>query len=143
MYVIAECLSFAVVPRLLTYRLKTNQCIAELCCKASHFKETGLIFTINSAGISGKYHNTAIKADSLVSNYLRQGLKAAFEKLRTEQGAEPDWHPRSNDMVQDLVHPSMYPFVYGEYISLETPTLILNLSWLTNYLHSQVQLYPG
>ncbi len=68
--------------------------------------------TINSAGREQR-HNTAVKADSVVSSELQQDLKAAFEKLRAEQGAEPDWHPRSNDLVQDLVHPSMYPFVYG------------------------------
>jgi hypothetical protein len=48
-----------------------------------------------------------------VTRELQHGLKAAFEKLRSEQAAEPDWHPGSNDMVQNLVHPSMYPFVYG------------------------------
>ena len=48
-----------------------------------------------------------------MSDEIRQGLKAAFEKLRSEQGAEPDWHPKSDDQVLDLVHPSMYPFVYG------------------------------
>ena len=57
--------------------------------------------------------NTAIKSDSLVGNELQQGLKAAFEKLRVEQAVEPDWRPGSENMVQDLVHPSMYPFVYG------------------------------
>lgn len=44
---------------------------------------------------------------------LQTGLNAAFEKLRTDLGPEPDWHPGSKDMVQDLVHPSMYPFVYS------------------------------
>jgi hypothetical protein len=58
-------------------------------------------------------HNTVVKADSLVADDLRQGLKAAFETLRAEQGDEPDWHPKSGDLVQDLVHPSLYPFVYG------------------------------
>ncbi len=93
-----------------------DQCIAELRCKAAHFKDTGLVFTINSAGRSSEHHNTAVKADSIVSDEFRQGLKSAFEKLRVEQGAEPDWHPRSDDMVHDLVHPSLYPFVYGEYL---------------------------
>ncbi|KAK3296371.1 uncharacterized protein B0H64DRAFT_424789 [Chaetomium fimeti] len=93
-----------------------DYCIAELKCKAAYFEETGLVFTLNSSQGSAEYpcFNTAIKADSLVNNELQQGLKAAFEKLRAEQAAEPDWHPGSNDMVQDLVHPSMYPFVYGE-----------------------------
>lgn len=61
--------------------------------------------------------NTAIKADSLVTQELQTGLKIAFEKLRAEQAAEPDWHPGSKNMVLDLVHPSMYPFVYGTYSS--------------------------
>jgi hypothetical protein len=49
-----------------------------------------------------------------VSDELRQGLKDAFEKLRAEQGDEPDWHPWADEQVQDLVHPSMYSFVYGK-----------------------------
>lgn len=94
------------------------QCIAELRCKAAAFMETGLVFTINAVSHAlSRYnftiHNTAVKADSLVSDELQQGLKTAFEKLRAEQGAEPDWHPRSDNLVQDLVHPSLYPFVYG------------------------------
>ncbi|KAK4153505.1 hypothetical protein C8A00DRAFT_15264 [Chaetomidium leptoderma] len=91
-------------------------CIAELKCKAAHFNKTGLVFTLNATNETriGEIHNTAVKADTLVSTELQQGLKAAFEKLRAEQGSEPDWHPGSDDMVQDLVHPSMYPFVYGK-----------------------------
>lgn len=88
-------------------RLWRFQCIAELRCKAAYYKETGLIFTVNAG------QNTAIKSDSFVSDELRQGLKAAFEKLRAEQGDEPDWHPWTDDKVLDLVHPSLYPFVYG------------------------------
>ncbi|AEO69667.1 uncharacterized protein THITE_2091161 [Thermothielavioides terrestris NRRL 8126] len=64
-----------------------DYCIAELRDKAAYFGETGMIFTLNCQ------QNTAIKADSL--------------------GTEPEWHPWTNFMVQDLVHPSMYPFVYG------------------------------
>lgn len=36
-----------------------------------------------------------------------------FDTLKAHQQAAPDWHPNSGDMVQDLVHPSMYPLVYG------------------------------
>ncbi|KAK4119639.1 hypothetical protein N657DRAFT_626454 [Parathielavia appendiculata] len=94
-----------------------DYCISELRSKAAHFKETELIFTLNSP--QGYFteqwsHNTAIKSDSVVSPELQRGLKAAFEKLRRDQAAEPDWHPGSDDKVQDLVHPSMYPFVYGQ-----------------------------
>lgn len=54
-----------------------------------------------------------MKADNLVPLSLETSLRKAFDSLREEQSAAPDWHPNSNDMVQDLVHPSMYPLVYG------------------------------
>lgn len=66
-----------------------------------------MTFTLNHGA------NTAVKSDSLVDDELRRGLKAAFDKLRANQADEPDWHPWTDDKVQDLVHPSMYPFVYG------------------------------
>jgi hypothetical protein len=55
-----------------------------------------------------------VKSDTVVPSALDRSLKDAFAKLRAEQGDNPDWHPYSNDMVQDLVHPSMYPFIYGK-----------------------------
>ncbi len=85
-------------------------------CKAGPFKESGFVFTLNAVSeedFNVDNHNTVVKGDSLVADELRQGLKAALEKLRAEQGHAPDWHPKSDDLVQDLVHPSMYPFVYG------------------------------
>lgn len=82
--------------------------IEELRVKARYFEETKLIPTLDSDG------NTVVKSDSLIPEYLHKYLLRAFERLRHDQASEIDWHPGSNDMVQDLVHPSMYPFVYGE-----------------------------
>lgn len=56
---------------------------------------------------------TVVKSDVLVKTDLRDALKEAFDKLQNDQKDEPDWHPNSGDMVQDLIHPSMYPLVYG------------------------------
>ncbi|KAL2170590.1 hypothetical protein VTG60DRAFT_4603 [Thermothelomyces hinnuleus] len=84
-----------------------DSCIEELKCKAAHFRETGLVFTLDSTQGSHRPRfacfNTAIKADGLVSSEIQQGLKRAFEKLIADQGAEPDWHPGSNDMILDLL----------------------------------------
>lgn len=85
-----------------------DYCIAELRCKAVEFNKSGLIFTLNTN------ENMAIKSDSVVTDELREDLRAAFNKLVAEQGSNPDWHPRAQEMVQDLVHPSMHPFVYGK-----------------------------
>ncbi|KAK3339955.1 hypothetical protein B0T25DRAFT_365827 [Lasiosphaeria hispida] len=82
-------------------------CISELRGKAAYFRETGLIWTLNSK------ENIVVKSDTLVPTHVREGLKAAFVKLHADQADSPDWHPWTSDMVQDLVHPSMYPFVYG------------------------------
>lgn len=54
-----------------------------------------------------------VKSDVLVGDTLREALRKAFQTLQASQSDAPDWHPGSNDMVQDLVHPSMYPLVYG------------------------------
>ncbi|KAL7944157.1 hypothetical protein V8C42DRAFT_327860 [Trichoderma barbatum] len=82
-------------------------CIAELRNKAGYFVETGLIPTLDSAG------NNIVKSDNVISTQLRDELLQAFETLRADQAVNVDWHPGTNDMVQNLIHPSMYPFVYG------------------------------
>ncbi|PTB75248.1 hypothetical protein M440DRAFT_1439803 [Trichoderma longibrachiatum ATCC 18648] len=82
-------------------------CIAELRNKAAYYVKTGLIPTLDSAG------NTIVKSDTFVSDQLWDELKTSFETLRADQAGNVDWHPGTNDMVQNLVHPSMYPFVFG------------------------------
>lgn len=57
--------------------------------------------------------NSIIKSDTIVPSELHNTLRSSFDKLRADQASDVDWHPRSNGMVQNLVHPSMYPFVYG------------------------------
>ncbi|KAK3311855.1 hypothetical protein B0H66DRAFT_584262 [Apodospora peruviana] len=95
--------------RLITEKAFDN-CVAELKAKAEFFKNTGLIYTLNGNRVNeypepktftvGKTL-TVIKSDTVVSSDLHH-----------DQASEPDWHPWTNEMVQDLIHPSMYPFVY-------------------------------
>jgi Protein of unknown function (DUF4246) len=54
-----------------------------------------------------------VKSDKIVSDELHEALRRAFETLKEDQASAPDWHPSCNEMVQDLVHPSMYPLVFG------------------------------
>lgn len=88
-----------------------DNCIAELRDKAKIFQKTALIYTLESGEMSSPAN--IIKADALVKPDLHQGLKDAFDKLLADQASNPDWHPWTSDMVQDIVHPSMYPFVYN------------------------------
>ncbi|OAL06822.1 hypothetical protein IQ06DRAFT_311930 [Phaeosphaeriaceae sp. SRC1lsM3a] len=81
-------------------------CIKELRSKAKYFEKTGIIPTLEACA-------SVAKSDTLVSRELHEALRSAFDKLKVDQQGAPDWHPNSSDMVQDLVHPSMYPLVYG------------------------------
>lgn len=82
------------------------QCINELQIKARYYEKTGLIPTVDACA-------TVVKSDSLVPDGLRNALRQALKRLKDDQHP-PDWHPRSGDMVQDLVHPSMFPHIYGQ-----------------------------
>ncbi|KAF8601416.1 hypothetical protein BDV93DRAFT_545903, partial [Ceratobasidium sp. AG-I] len=53
------------------------------------------------------------QSDRLVPLALRERLIAGVSKLENVPDSEKDWHPRSNEQVLDLVHPSLYPVVYG------------------------------
>lgn len=78
----------------------------ELRAKARYYEKSGLIPTLDACA-------SVVKSDRLVSSELQAELLDAFDKLKADQEASPDWHPNSSDMVQDLLHPSMYPLVYG------------------------------
>ncbi|VUC23569.1 unnamed protein product [Clonostachys rosea] len=84
-----------------------DYCIQELRAKAEFYKKTSLVPTMDACA-------SACKSDTIVDDSLKEELRAAFIKLKEEQGENPDWHPRSHDQVQDLVHPSLYPLVYGK-----------------------------
>lgn len=49
--------------------------------------------------------------DTAVSKDLRDRLQAHVERLLAE--GRVDYHPGTNDVVRDLVHPSLFPFVKG------------------------------
>ncbi|QRW19907.1 hypothetical protein RhiXN_08882 [Rhizoctonia solani] len=53
------------------------------------------------------------QSDTLVAASLKKRLLAGVAKLEDVPESEKDWHPRSNGQVLDLVHPSLYPIVYG------------------------------
>ncbi|KAH7324422.1 hypothetical protein B0I35DRAFT_467262 [Stachybotrys elegans] len=82
-------------------------CIKELRAKAEFFKVTGLILTLDASA-------SIVKSDTLVDETLKQQLRQAFAKIQADQTANPDWHPGSDGKVLDLVHPSLYPLIYGK-----------------------------
>ncbi|KAK3991074.1 hypothetical protein QBC44DRAFT_57751 [Cladorrhinum sp. PSN332] len=81
-------------------------CILELRHKAEYYKQAGIIPTLDATF-------SIAKSDVLVSDELKAALRDAFSLLQADQASNPDWHPNTNETVRDLVHPSMYPLVYG------------------------------
>jgi hypothetical protein len=83
----------------------------ELQEKARYFQRTGIVPTLDA-------DYSVAKSDTLVPQDLNLALRGAFDRLQADQASRPDWHPNTNDIVQDLVHPSMYPLVYGRSLFL-------------------------
>ena len=53
------------------------------------------------------------KSDKLIPISLRERLLAAVVPLEAVPDSEKDWHPGSNGFLLNLVHPGLYPIVYG------------------------------
>ncbi|KAM0263596.1 hypothetical protein ACHAPA_008685 [Fusarium lateritium] len=87
-------------------QLMANACIDELRKKADIYEKTGLIPVMD-------YDTAAIKSDKLVPQDLREALKAAVAPLENVPEDLKDWHPGSDGKVLDIVHPSLWPLVYG------------------------------
>lgn len=53
------------------------------------------------------------KSDGIIPESLRETLIAAAAALEDVPAKDKDWHPDSDDKVLDLVHPSLFPLLYG------------------------------
>lgn len=81
-------------------------CIAELREKALIHQEKGFITVMD-------FEAAVAKSDSAVAESLRHSLMQAVRPLEDVPDRLKDWHPGSNQIVLDLVHPSLFPIVYG------------------------------
>ncbi|KAF8993778.1 hypothetical protein BDQ17DRAFT_1367889 [Cyathus striatus] len=76
----------------------------ELKHKAKVFTKTGII-TVFDQGV--------VKSDTIVPTELKVTLMEAVKSLEDVPDNQKDWHPGSDEKVLDLVHPSLFPLVYG------------------------------
>lgn len=81
-------------------------CINEILKKADIFEETGLVPVLD-------YSACVVKSDTVMDDMLAADLKTAVKPLECVQDGLKDWHPGSYGKVLNLVHPSLYPLVYG------------------------------
>ena len=78
--------------------------ISELQVKAEEYSRNGWIVA---------YDPGVLKSDTAVSNDVKLALRNAVKPLESVPEAAKDWHPGSNGQVLDLVHPSLWPLMYG------------------------------
>lgn len=78
--------------------------IEELRYKSKDFKETSAFVV---------YEGDVVKSDIAVPLTVKKSLQKAVKVLEDVPEAYKDYHPGSDDMVLDLVHPSLFPLIYG------------------------------
>lgn len=83
-----------------------DACIEELRLKADMYEQTGLIPVFD-------YSACVLKSDSLLDAELTDKLIELLKPLEDVPESAKDWHPGSDGKVLDLVHPSMWPLVFG------------------------------
>lgn len=94
--------------------------VKELQWKAQHHAERGFTTTLETG-------TAIVKADeAYIKENVREELKEAVQSLLGTNDVEKDWHPGSERVVLNLVHPSLYPFVYGLTHVLTDTTVGLN-----------------
>jgi hypothetical protein len=79
-------------------------CIEELRYKSAQFRVTCAITA---------YDGDVVKSDTVIPSSLQHALKVAAAPLENIPEISHDWHPGSENTVLDLVHPSLFPVVYG------------------------------
>ncbi|KAF7185849.1 hypothetical protein HII31_12722 [Pseudocercospora fuligena] len=83
-----------------------DYCIEELRNYAKQFELHGFVPAIDA-------ERTVYKSDVCISDELKAQLKSSVASLEDLPKDQKDWHPDSDEKVLDLVHPSLYPLVYG------------------------------
>ena len=60
------------------------------------------------------YNGDVVKSDTAVSKELKTALQDAVKVFQNKVPERlKDWHPGSEEKVWDLVHPSLFPLIYG------------------------------
>jgi Protein of unknown function (DUF4246) len=83
-----------------------DYCIDELRYKAKDFEKS-------TTGALVVYNGDVVKSDTAVSQETKAALQRAVAPLENVPDNVKDWHPGSDEQVLDLVHPSLFPLVYG------------------------------
>jgi hypothetical protein len=81
--------------------------LAELRDKAEICKEHGVVHVLDVAA-------TIVKTDLVEDDQFASKLGLAVSPLENIPELRKDWHPGSDGLVLDIVHPSLFPLRYGK-----------------------------
>jgi hypothetical protein len=81
-----------------------------LSLQANIYQETGMV---------NVYNGDVVKSDTAIPQSIKDSLRIAVQKLENIPENRKDYHPGSDGKVLDLVHPSLFPLVYGRSRILE------------------------
>jgi Protein of unknown function (DUF4246) len=59
------------------------------------------------------FNGDVVKSDVAIPTFVKEALQAAARNLEAIPERYKDWHPGSDGKVLDLVHPSLFPLIYG------------------------------
>uniref|UniRef100_A0A914DFT8 Uncharacterized protein n=1 Tax=Acrobeloides nanus TaxID=290746 RepID=A0A914DFT8_9BILA len=95
----------------------------------------------SSGGILMSPVDGVFQSDTIVTQDILGDLLECVTAL--ENRPFKDWHPGSNEQVLDLVHPSLYPYVYG--VSRQLPKQANNkkLTWNELFGRGETQFFQG
>uniref|UniRef100_A0A914DIG1 Uncharacterized protein n=1 Tax=Acrobeloides nanus TaxID=290746 RepID=A0A914DIG1_9BILA len=93
----------------------------------------------SSGGILMSPVDGVFQADGIVPQDVLGDLLESVTAL--ENRPFKDWHPGSNGQVLDLVHPSLYSYVYG--VSRQLPKQARKLAWNELFGRGEIQFFQG
>ncbi|KAK3068378.1 hypothetical protein LTR53_014111 [Teratosphaeriaceae sp. CCFEE 6253] len=96
-----------------------DYCVQELRDKAAYLAKHGVVHVLDVAA-------TVVKADVDDTDACWHALRDAARILEDVPDRLKDWHPGSNGLVLDLLHPSLFPLQYGKSRVLPHGTVTLH-----------------
>ncbi|TFK72608.1 hypothetical protein BDN72DRAFT_762917 [Pluteus cervinus] len=96
---------------LATPNVDISERMVDWCIEELRWKAKLPIFTEH--GAISIYEGDVVKSDVAIPRSLKEALRNAVAPLEDVPEDQRDWHPGSDDQVLDLVHPSLFPLVYG------------------------------
>jgi len=99
-----------------------DYCLAELKDKAEYLREHGVVHVLDAKG-------TVVKSDVDADDVFWRSVREKVRTLEEVPDHSKDWHPGTDGLVLDLLHPSLFPLCYGISRVLPYGTVPLTKCW--------------